>query len=75
MKTEMMKNQMSSVGTQQLRLPLQTAPVNRTVVRTVVASALSGQEGVVPSWGFSDLWDVVKTYGPGIVKTIAGAAL
>jgi hypothetical protein len=61
-----MKNEMSSVGTHQLRLPLQTAPVNRTVV----ASALSGQEGVVPSWGFSDLWNAVKTYGPEIVKTV-----
>jgi hypothetical protein len=46
MKTEMMKNQMSTLGTQRLRLPPQMAPVNRTLA----ASALSGQDGVVPSF-------------------------
>jgi hypothetical protein len=48
MKNEMMKNEMSSVTTQRLRLPLQTAPVERTLL---AGPALAGQDGVVPSNG------------------------
>jgi hypothetical protein len=45
MKNEMMKNEITA----QLRLPLQMAPVERRVA----GSALSGQDGVGPSfdWG------------------------
>jgi hypothetical protein len=59
MKNEIVKNEMSS----QLRLPLQVAPVNRTLA----ATALSGQKGVVPSGWFDD---IVKVVGP-----IAGQVL
>jgi hypothetical protein len=63
MKNEMMKNEMSS----QLRLPLQVAPVNRTLA----ATALSGQEGVVPSGWFDEIVNAVKTYGPTIARGIS----
>jgi hypothetical protein len=52
MKNEMMKNEISSVGTQLLRLPLQSAPVERTLT---AAPALAGQEGLVPSFDLSSL--------------------
>jgi hypothetical protein len=51
MKSEIMKNELSSVGTQRLRLPLQTAPVERTLS----ASSLLGQDGVVPSNGWANV--------------------
>jgi hypothetical protein len=46
MKNEIMKHEMSLVGTQLLRIPLQTAPVERTLA---AAPPLVGQDGVVPS--------------------------
>ena len=64
MKNEMMKNEKSSVGTQRLCLPLQTAPVNRRLV----ASALSGQDGVVPSFDWGKLASIVGQALPGIVS-------
>jgi hypothetical protein len=50
MKNEIMKNEMSSVGTPLLRLPPQTAPVERTLA----ASALLGKDGIVPSARWTD---------------------
>jgi len=49
MKNEITINEVGSVGTHQLCLPPQIAPVERTLA----AAALSGQDGVVPSqnWG------------------------
>ena len=58
MKNEMMKNEMSSVRTQGLRLPLQTAPVQRTLA---AAPQLAGQEGVVPSFDFTSLLPIATT--------------
>jgi len=49
-----------------LRLPLQAAPIDRTS-----SPAALNASGVDASWGFSDLWDVVK--GP--LTTAAGAAI
>ena len=51
MNNEITLNEVRSVGTHQLRLPLQMAPVNRTLA----ASALSGQDGVVPSQNWQQL--------------------
>jgi hypothetical protein len=45
-------------------LPLQTAPVNRRLV----ASALSGQDGVVPSFDWGKLASIVGQALPGIVS-------
>ena len=57
MKNEIMKNEMSSVRTQRLRLPLQTAPVERTLL---AGPALAGQEGVVPSFNFGSLVPIAQ---------------
>jgi hypothetical protein len=73
MKNEMMKNEMSSVGTQRLRLPLQTAPVERTLAAT---AALSGQGGVVSSGFWDDVGSfiapIARTAGPAIGQALAG---
>jgi hypothetical protein len=66
MKNEIIENGMSSVGTHQLRLPMQTAPVNRTLA----ASCLSGQDGVVPSFGWGDLWNIAKTALPAVMAAV-----
>jgi hypothetical protein len=65
MKNEMMKSEMSSVRSQRLRLPLQTAPVERTLAAT---TALSVQGGVDPSGWFDSIVDAVKTYGPTVAR-------
>jgi hypothetical protein len=52
--------------TTSLLLPMQVAPIDRTVV----ASALNGDGSVNPSFGWGDIWDAVKTYGPSVAKAI-----
>jgi hypothetical protein len=59
MKDEMMKKEMSSVGPQLLRLPLQAAPVERTLA---AVPPVVGREGVVPSISLTDL--VAKALPP-----------
>lgn len=49
------------------KLPVQAAPVERTVTGT----PMSSENGVDPSFGFGDIWNAVKTYGPGIAKGVA----
>jgi hypothetical protein len=44
-----MNDEMRSVGTQPLRLPLQAAPIERKLSST---PALAAQEGVVPSFNW-----------------------
>ena len=46
--------------TSTLRMPAQSAPVDRTGART----SANGAAGVEAAWGFSDLWEGVKKYGP-----------
>ncbi len=46
------------------KLPIQAAPVTRNIT----GAAMSNGNGVDPS----SVWDLVKTYGPGIVKGIKG---
>jgi hypothetical protein len=53
----------------QSRLPVQAAPVLRTHGS---AAALNEGSGLDASWGWSDLWDAAKKYGPGIATTIGG---
>jgi hypothetical protein len=65
MKNEMMNNEMSSVGTRRLRLPLQAAPVERTLA---AAPALAGQEGVVPSF---DLGGFLKQALPYVAQGLS----
>ncbi len=69
MKNEMMKNEMSSV-TQRLRLPLQAAPVERTLL---AAPALAGQDGVVPSWGWSDFGNLLQKAAPYVAQYLPQA--
>ena len=58
MKNEIVINEINSVGTRRLRLPLQTAPVERTLA---AAPQLAGQEGVVPSFDFTSLIPIATT--------------
>lgn len=55
-----------------LRLPVQAAPVNRTLT----PGALGGGPGVEAAWGWDDLVDLAKKYGPTAIdigRTIAQA--
>jgi hypothetical protein len=56
--------EMSLGSGSRLRMPLQAPPVNRTMG----GSALAAGSGVDPSWGWSDLGDLLKQAGPYIAK-------
>jgi hypothetical protein len=49
------------------KLPIQAAPVERTIVGTPMAN----ESGIDPSFGWGDVWNAVKTYGPTVAKGIA----
>ncbi len=49
------------------KLPIQSAPVERTIVGTPMAN----ESGIDPSFGWGDVWNAVKTYGPTVAKGIA----
>jgi hypothetical protein len=48
-----------------LRLPAQSAPLDRTGART---SANGDGLGLEAAWWGSDLWEGVKKYGPDVAK-------
>jgi hypothetical protein len=62
-----MTYQSGSPRTPGLRLPAQSAPVDRTGART---SATGDGPGVEAAWWGSDAFDWVKSHGPDIVKGI-----
>jgi len=62
-----MNTEMISVSGPRMRLPLQAAPVMRSMLSS---SALSGMSGVEPSGWFEDVVNTIKTIGS-TVQTVA----
>jgi len=66
-----MKNEINTLGTSGLRLPLQVAPVER---RLLCASSLSGDAGLQASFSFGDFLKGVVSNLPSIVSGIGSIA-
>lgn len=62
---EKQQSEMSAAGRRSF-LPMQAVPVDRA---TTGGSAATGT-GVEPSFGFGDIWDVVKTVAPTVLRAL-----